>query len=165
MPPKLNKRYKYIFRILDLIDTLPKSRTLEILDKISSKSITHLLQNVVVDLPENELVDFHEELKKITLGKRACPRKECILTTDYSYGDSQHCDFVKDISEQGAFIYTQAEFEIGDEIVHSYYFPDKQLQIEFTGEVVRSEESGIGIRFIKMSNYHKDIIKSILNDQ
>ena len=157
------QRYELIVRIFDLIDTLSESKRIDCLKKLTFKNLAAVLQKLIIDLPENELANFHEELQKIGLGKRAHPRKKCIMTADYRYEDRPYCDFVKDISESGAFIYTQVDFEIGDEIVHSYYLSNRQLPIQFTGEVVRSDQSGVGIRFIKQSNYHKDILKSFLS--
>jgi hypothetical protein len=157
-----NKRYDCINRIFNLIDTLPESTRTDVLKKLISTNITKVLQELVIDLPNKELEHLHEELEKSHLGMRVHPRKGCVLTADYYFEDLPYCDFVKDISEGGAFIYTQADFEKEDEIELCFYWPETEIPIKFTGEVVRCNESGVGTQFIKQNRYQKDILKSLL---
>ena len=159
---QLSKRYDRIARIFELIETLSESKKNDILEKLISKNATKVLQKLVLDLPENQLTNLLEDLTELSLGKREHPRKECMMTTDYVHDDRVYRNFVKDISESGAFIQTKVLFEIGDEIVQSFSLSDKQIPFKFTGEVVRSDQSGIGIRFKNLSNYQKDIIKALI---
>ena len=163
-PVQLSKRYDRIVGIFELIDTLSQSKKIEILEKIISKNATGVLQKLILDLPDNQLTTLLEDLKEQSLGKRATSRKECVMTTDYVYNDRAYRSFVKDISESGAFVQTKVLFEIGDEIIQSFSLSDKQIPFKFTGEVVRSDKNGIGIRFKNLSSYQKDIIKALLDN-
>lgn len=159
---QLSKRYDRIASIFELLDTLSQPKKIEILEKIISKNATNVLQKLILDLPDNQLTTLLEDLKEQSLGKRANHRKECMMTTDYVHNDRAYRSFVKDISESGAFVQTKVLFEIGDEIIQSFSLSDKQIPFKFTGEVVRSDQNGIGIRFKNLSNYQKDIIKALL---
>ena len=156
------KRYDRIASIFELIDTLPQSKKIEILEKMISKKATNVLQKLILDLPNSQLEALLEDLKEKSLGKREHPRKDCMMTADYVFNDRAYRSFVKDISQSGAFIQTKVVFEIGDEIIQSFSLSDKQIPFKFTGEVVRSDQNGIGIRFKNLSNYQKDILKALL---
>lgn len=156
------KRYDRIARIFDLIDTLSETKKFDVLKSIVSRDATKILQKLVIDLPENQLSLLLDDLEEVSLGRRAHPRKDCLMTTDYAHGDRVYRSFVKDISESGAFIQTKVQFEVGEELIQSFSLSEKQIPFKFTGEVVRSDKSGIGIRFKNLSNYQKDIIKALL---
>ena len=158
------KRYEVVTNIFKLIDSLSDSKRIEVFKKIASNNLTKILRELVVDLPQLKLEELHEELERTHQGRRAHPRKNCVLTADYHYENRAYCDFVKDISEGGVFVYSQVDFENEDEIEVSFNFPNIEHPIEFSGEIVRSDESGIGIRFLKMNNYKKDVLHSHLND-
>ncbi len=163
-PVQSQKRYDDIARTFELIDTLSEDGKKELLKKISASKLSEILQKLVIEMPDNQRAVLLEDLKELSLGKRNHPRKECQMTTDFVHNDRAYRNFVKDISESGAFIQTKVIFEIGEEIVQSFSLSDKQIPFKFTGEVVRSNENGIGIKFKNLSSYQKDIIKSLLTN-
>jgi Tfp pilus assembly protein PilZ len=156
------KRYDDISPIFELIDTLSDAKKMDLLKNIAPSKLTMILQKLIIEMPDGQRAALLEDLKELSLGKRNHPRKECQMTTDYVHNDRAYRNFVKDISEGGAFVETKVIFEIGEEIVQSFSLSEKQIPFKFTGEVVRSNETGIGIRFEHLSNYQKDVIKALL---
>jgi len=156
------KRYDRISRIFELIDTLSQSKKIELLERVVSQDFSKVLQKLVLDLPAGQLETLWDDLHEMSLGKRTHARKKCNMTADIVHDDRAYRSFVKDISESGAFIQTRIVFGVGEEIIQSFSLSDKQIPFKFTGEVVRSDQSGIGIEFKHLSNYQKDIIKALL---
>ncbi len=67
--------------------------------------------------------------------------------------------YTKDVSSGGTFLSIEQELEIGQKVnlelflsikkLQEFFEMDNQVRIEVTGEVIRHEEGGVGIRFDK----------------
>jgi len=159
--PKLTK-YEILSQIFELIDTIPKERLPELLNELASKNIKSILYKIVVDMNENEQLGLFSKLEELFLGKRLHARKECLLTTDYVFDDRAYRNFVKDISEGGVYVQTNQPIEVGNEIIQSFSLSSEQIPFKFSGEVVRADKGGIGVKFKNITQYQKDILKSLI---
>ena len=157
-----SQKYSILVELFELIDVLPEDKKMVILQRLALKNIDSLLYKLVMDLQQNEKLSLLDELKEQALGKRENPRKPCIMVTDYLVKERAYRNFVKNISESGAYVQAIGQFEIGDEIIQSFSLSDKQIPFKFTGEIVRTGNDGAGVRFKNLTQYQRDILRSIL---
>ncbi len=158
------QKHHLLIEIFELIDTLPENKKIELLKRLALKNIDAILYHLVMVFNQNQKVIILEELKELVLGKREHPRKPCVMATDYVMDDRAYRNFVKDISESGVYVQTSQTFEIGDQIIQSFSLSDKQIPFKFTGEIVRLNKDGVGIRFKNLTQYQRDILRSILKN-
>ncbi len=130
----------------------------------SSKSeITVRLIEQILNLPANTqrnlLKDLENENTKISKKHqkklknhakelRKHPRKTSLIATDCSTNDVSFINFIKDISNGGVFIESNAPFYIGQEIKMNFSLPEVKDTIAVGGKVVRVNSHGIGVKFI-----------------
>ena len=61
---------------------------------------------------------------------------------------TDRCNFdarIQNVSSSGVFIKTDQHLPIGEEIAVSFTFPDSGNQVNATGKVVRTTQSGMGV--------------------
>lgn len=165
-------KYDEIAQIFKMIDDLSTSKQLEIVAQFSAPYISLILSQLVLnmtDFERKELIDKIKETDTDTDGdadddadKRNHERKDCLLVTDYVVKDQLHKNFVKDISQGGAFIETRKKFDVGDKIVQSFSMFDEQILFKFTGEIVRIDKEGIGVKFTNLTPYQLDMLKTVM---
>ena len=78
--------------------------------------------------------------------RRADPRTPCSIPVSYTLEGRALNDFIQNISVDGLFIETQTTFSAGQEITLVFTPPGQQKPIRISGEIVRKESNGIGIR-------------------
>jgi Tfp pilus assembly protein PilZ len=78
--------------------------------------------------------------------KRRYPRRTCFIAVDYVIEDRVYRDFVRNISEAGAFIDTRGAFHVGQEVSLALPFPVSLKRI--TGKVAWVGHQGIGVSFL-----------------
>jgi len=67
--------------------------------------------------------------------------------------------YTRDVSSRGTFLTTDEKLEVGQKVqlelylsiekLNEFFQLDKNVRIEVSGEVVRNQEDGVGIRFDK----------------
>jgi Tfp pilus assembly protein PilZ len=78
--------------------------------------------------------------------KRRHPRTPCFLAVEYVAQGRSHTEFIRDTSQGGMFIETCWPFMIGEKLSLTYSSPDKKRPIKISGEVVRTNPKGIGVK-------------------
>ena len=159
-----SNKYDEIAEIFKKIDGLSTERKLEIINEFSGPYISLLLCQLVLtlsDFERNELIDKINNTD-VSTDKRRHDRKDCLMITDFVTKDRLHKNFVKDISEGGAFIETHQNFDVGDKIVQSFSMFDEQILFKFTGEIVRIDKEGIGVKFTNLTQYQLDMLKDLM---
>ncbi len=81
--------------------------------------------------------------------KRRHPRKPCSIVVDYATQDRAFRDYIRDISKGGVFIETKNFFSLGQEFIMTFSVPNHDRPLKFIGEVVRTDDRGVGVRFKK----------------
>lgn len=92
----------------------------------------------------NQLEGWHKS--KIT-EVREHPRRPSFIPVECSCGGVSFTDFIQDISHGGVFIQTNGNFFIGQKITLVFSIPKAEEEINVSGEVVRLDSEGIGVRF------------------
>ena len=125
--------------------------------------VTSRLIDLIMDIPKHKQRQLLDWLSKWDLrGKRKHSRKSCLISVDYSTPERFYREFVQDISAGGLYIETREPLSKGEGISLTFSVPDSQVPIRVTGEIVRTEESGIAVEFNKISKYQEEIMSSLL---
>jgi Tfp pilus assembly protein PilZ len=78
--------------------------------------------------------------------RRRYPRRTCFMAVDYVIEDRVYRDFIRNISDGGAFIDTRGAFFVGQEVSLALPFPVSLKRI--TGKVAWVGPQGIGVNFL-----------------
>ena len=119
-------------------------------------SVTDRLVSLIRNMSEADREWLLGFLEKRERGERRdCSRKKCRQTpVDWSGSDVAHTDFMRDVSTCGAFIETQRPVRTGQDVCVIFSLPELNMPLKVTGQVVRSDGSGMGIRF---KTGHRDL--------
>jgi type IV pilus assembly protein PilZ len=130
---------------------------------LSAASVTARLVELVITMPDKERRALLEELEKaIPGGKRRHPRKDLFTVVDYAVQGRTYKDFVQNIGTGGIFIETRRPLSIGQEIAMTFPLPGAQNHIKIVGEVVRTTDEGIGVKFKLADEQHEATLKSLV---
>ena len=78
--------------------------------------------------------------------KRRHPRIPCFVAVEYVAQGRAYTEFIRDTSRGGMFIETCWPFIIGEKLSLTYSPPDKKRSIKISGEVIRTNLKGIGVK-------------------
>jgi len=132
--------------------------------QLNESMITARLIKLIKKMPEDEQKTLLKELKEKPFeGRRKHKRKSFIMAVDYSTQDHIYKDFIQDISAGGVFIQTNMPFTVGQVVSLTFPLPNYQKHIKVIGEVVRTSQLGIGVKFKTTDQSQKTMIKSLLN--
>jgi Tfp pilus assembly protein PilZ len=117
-------------------------------NQIDKASIAARLLNLILDVP----VDQQLKLLKLLddwkyKGARKHPRKQWVIPVDLATRDQTFKESIKDISNGGVFIETKNPFSTGEEVTLIFQLPNRTKPLEVIGKIVRSDPTGIGVRF------------------
>ena len=104
---------------------------------------------------------FYDEEPKV---ERQNKRRNLAGMVDYVVDGKNFRDFIKDVSEGGAFITTGQAFDVGKEITVILVLPTLERPLKINGEIVRITEEGIGVKFKKQSQVQNEMIQSLLDN-
>ncbi len=90
-------------------------------------------------------------------------RKDFFMTVDYVVNDRYYRDFIQDMSDSGVFIKTRQKFESGQDILMTFMSPDLQKPFKMPGEIMRTLDNGIGVRFKKESQVQAETITALVD--
>lgn len=93
---------------------------------------------------------------------RKADRKDFFVTVDYVVNDRYYRDFIQDMSDGGVLIKTRQKFKPGQGILMTFMSPDQQKPFKILGEIMRTLDDGIGVRFKKESQVQAEIIASLV---
>lgn len=93
---------------------------------------------------------------------RKADRKDFFMTVDYVVNDRYYRDFIQDMSNGGVFIKTRQKFEPGQDVLMTFMSPDQQKPFKILGEIMRTLDDGIGVRFKKESQVQAEIIATLV---
>ena len=92
--------------------------------------------------------------------QRSDSRIPCMIAVDYATEKRAYRDFMQDLSKGGVFIETRESLHIGDNLSLTFSMPKSGSNFKMTGQIVRSDDMGIGVEFdTKLSLYQEEIIK------
>jgi len=123
-------------------------------DKSNESDVTFRLFELITSMTEDERIQLLEKVEEWKLNnKRKHPRKSYLMPAGYVIQDNESTGLVKDISVGGAFLKPNEvkSLSIGQEIVLVIPYPDNKRNVRITGEIVRIDSQGVGIKFKRNS--------------
>jgi Tfp pilus assembly protein PilZ len=96
---------------------------------------------------------------------REYPRLACYIQVDFAAGGKAYRSCIRDISASGVFIETGDAFKPGQDVALCFTLPesDDMLAFKLEGKVTRLYPDGIGVQYVNMSNYQRDIINTLID--
>ena len=96
---------------------------------------------------------------------REFPRLSCYLQVDFATSGKAYRSCIRDISASGVFIETGDSFKPGQDVALCFTLPesDDMLAFKLKGKVTRLYPDGIGVQYVNMSNYQRDIINTLID--
>lgn len=118
----------------------------------SISAITAKLFGLILRMPIEERRSLLSDLEaKAGAKKRQEPREDYFMVVQYAVGDKLSSGYIKNISPGGIFIETPSDIlkniTCGNRITLTFSHPATQKNVKINGEIVRVEDSGIGINF------------------
>ncbi|MFO7964503.1 MAG: PilZ domain-containing protein [Desulfobacterales bacterium] len=148
-------------KIFSIVETMEPEGQLDLLSRLGAEKLPSILYQLIVDLPEFKRADLLNDLNERVMGKRSHQRKKVTMATDYVIDKRAYRSFITDISESGVFIQNPGPLKVGDNIVQNLSLSDRQIPFKFNGEVVRVGKDGVGVKFRNLSQYQRDVLRSI----
>jgi Tfp pilus assembly protein PilZ len=95
---------------------------------------------------------------------REYPRLPCYIQVDFATGGKAYRSCIRDISASGVFIETGESFKPGQDVslCFSLAESDEMLAFKLKGKVMRIYPDGIGVQYVNMSQYQRDIINTLI---
>jgi Tfp pilus assembly protein PilZ len=96
---------------------------------------------------------------------REYPRLPCYIQVDFAAGGKAYRSCIRDISASGVFIETGVSFNPGQDISLCFTLAesDEMLAFKLKGKVMRIYPDGIGVQYVNMSRYQRDIINTLID--
>lgn len=159
-------RFYYLRKKPMNVDTIPKHNEIDLKpyvptgkdstfvedpeDTIDKASISARLLNVILDMPVDQQLKLLNQLDIWGYSSaRQHPRKHWVMPVDLETKDQFFGENIRDISPGGVYIETQTSFTIKQEVKLTFQLPNSSSPIQVFGEIVRSNDRGIGIKFKK----------------
>jgi Tfp pilus assembly protein PilZ len=96
----------------------------------------------------------------LSINRRRHARKDCsIAVTCSAY--RVFADFISNISAGGAFIRTSSPCLIGERLTMTFSVPEGEKTVNVTGQIVRTTNDGIGVKFIGANKHLAGTIESL----
>ncbi|MFC1489420.1 PilZ domain-containing protein [Thermodesulfobacteriota bacterium] len=156
--------YGIVPRIFELINDLTEEEQLNLLKQLLKDNINTHLFKLVVCIPEDEQKNLVKQLEEMIQkrGSRKYTRKTCLINVDYAVGGRVFSNYIQDISTTGVFIETSESFPVGQEVLMTFSFPDREDSLKIDGEISRITPQGIGVRFNYKSQIQKDVLEDLV---
>ena len=109
---------------------------------------------------QTQVMIYIEEL--LAENKRISVRKECKIPISYATQNRIYSDNIADISKSGLFIKTKKPLDVGEEIVLSFNMHGYDRPFKIKGNIVRSNQQGLGVEFKDDKPYITEMLGSLV---
>ncbi|MFO7736939.1 MAG: PilZ domain-containing protein [Desulfatiglandaceae bacterium] len=116
----------------------------------NGSNVTLRLFELMVNIPIHEQKKVVKELEERLFTKnekRKHIRKPYFMVVDFTALNKNYKDFIKNISTGGVFIATRLPMPIGQRVSMTFTLPTCKKHVKITGEIIRSNGKGIGVKF------------------
>jgi CheY-like chemotaxis protein/Tfp pilus assembly protein PilZ len=136
-------------------------------------------QNVLIDIdykPREIPVEIDTSLMRLllesgqlmdeTLSQRQNLRQhrryDCLVGVEYLLNDVKYQCYMRDLGEGGAYLETDQEVTLGQQIVLTLYSPALEESCAIHGTIVRRDKKGIGVQFDSLGTNQKQVIQTLI---
>jgi len=174
---KQSGRVTIISRIYELLTKLTEEQQILLVRQLFREDLPHYLLKVILEMTETQQVTILNELEEIVmeaqspngdrvsivdLDERTAPRKPCIVFVDCQTEEKSFQELIRNISTSGAYIKTNQPIEKGQTLSLSFSIPHTDETIELSGNVVRCDKEGIGVKFQAITEGQRDTIRTFI---
>ena len=132
-------------------------------NNLGRNEVRALLFEIINRMSEVEMLQLLKELEEGQIGeRRQCGRKDFLRVIDYQVGDHYYRDFIQNISETGLFIKPSQTFSVGQTVSMTFMSPDNQKPFKMNGEIVHTDNDGVGVKFKIGSQVQRMVLKSYI---
>jgi hypothetical protein len=122
------------------------------------------IYEIINRISEDEMHELLKHLEREQFGeRRQCERKDFLRIVDYQVGDHYYRDFIQNISETGLFIKPSQELSVGQTVSMTFMSPDNQKPFKMKGEIIHTDNDGVGIKFKIESQVQRLVLKSYID--
>jgi len=133
-------------------------------DKLGRNEVRAFLFGLIDDMSDAEMRQLLKELEaRQNKEPRKYSRKDFLTIIDYTVEGRHYRDFIQDISVSGVFIKTSQTFSVGQTILMTFMSPDNQKPFRINGEIIHTNEDGIGVKFKIKSQVQELVLKSFVD--
>lgn len=170
-------RFAVTAQLFRLVDELPKDKQLILLKQLLGARISAYLCKMVIEMPEEQRQELGAHLEAgspddgavttLHLDDEAASirqifRKSCRLKAICVVGGRTFESVITDISSDGMFVKAAAEYPLGTPIRISCRIPGRDKALVLSGEVLRSEPGGIGVRLKGLTADQQEAIRKFI---
>lgn len=117
-------------------------------NKLDSVNITSRLLNLIFEMTLAEKLELLDHLDNSDNHRgRKHARRPWITPINYRAENQVFQNVIKNISAGGVFIETRMPLAVGQDITMMFRLPKSRKLIQASGEIVRSDPRGIGVKF------------------
>ena len=109
---------------------------------------------------QTQVMGFVERL--LAENKRISIRKACDIPISYATQNRIYSDNIADISKSGLFIETMMPLNVGEEVVLSFSMHGYDRPFKIKGDIVRSNQNGIGVEFKEVKPYIAEMLGALV---
>ena len=133
-------------------------------NNLGRNEVRALLFEIINRMSEVEMQQLLKELEEGQIGeRRECGRKYFLRVIDYQVGDHYYRDFIQNISEAGLLIKPSQNFSVGQTVSMTFMSPDNQKPFKIDGEIIHTDNDGVGVKFKIESQVQKLVLKSYID--
>jgi len=133
-------------------------------NKLGRNEVRAFIFGLIDDMSDGEMRQLLKELEeRQNKEQRKYSRKDFLTIIDYTVEGRHYRDFIQDISESGVFIKTSQTFLVDQTIIMTFMSPDNQKPFRINGEIIRTHEDGIGVKFKIESQVQELVLKSFVD--
>ena len=133
-------------------------------NNIDKNDVRSAIFEIINRMSEGEMHRLLKDLEEGQAGeRRQCGRKDFLRVIDYNVGDHYYRDFIQNISETGLFIKPSQNFSVGQTVSMTFMSPDNQKPFKMNGEIVHTDNDGVGIKFKIESQVQRMVLKSYID--
>jgi len=133
-------------------------------NNLGRNEVRALLFEIINRMSEVEMLQLLKELEEGQIGeRRQCGRIDFLRVIDYQVGDHYYRDFIQNISETGLFIKPSQTFSVGQTVSMTFMSPDNQKPFKMNGEIVHTDNDGVGVKFKIESQVQRMVLRSYID--
>ncbi len=163
-------KYDIISRLLLLMDNISEDQQFLLFKHLFKDSLANQLIKRIIDMSDNQRLILMKHLEEIASDtnngdKRRKPRKDCLINVNMRLQGPRYTSYILDINQYGAFIETNEDLTVGQQMSLTFASPNSRESLNITGEIIRKDTQGVGVRFQNLSNNELQIIRSFAENR
>jgi Tfp pilus assembly protein PilZ len=163
-------KYDVIARLFHLMDSLSEDHQFLIFKKLFKDSVSNQIVKRIIDMTDHQRLILMKHLEEMVSesdngDKRKTPRKDCLINVNMRLQGPRYNSYILDINQHGAYIETNETFAVGQEMKLTFASPNSRRPLNITGEAIRRDAQGVGIKFQNLTTLELDTIRSFVEDR